>query len=77
MTANSSPPTRHTVSDPRTVERRTSATCSSTWSPSRCPQTSFTRLKSSMSSIISATVSWARPARWSSERRCSWKYRWL
>src|SRR5204862_215818 len=68
MTPNSSPPSRQTTSEPRTTARSVAARLRRTSSPVPCPYTSFTRLKSSMSSMSSATESCERLARWSSSR---------
>ena len=73
ITANSSPPSRQTTSEPRTVCESSLASAQSTSSPAPCPCTSLTRLKSSMSSISTETASCTRLARRSSERRRSWK----
>ena len=55
ITANSSPPIRQTTSPARTLARRWSASSASTSSPTAWPKTSLTFLKSSMSTITTAT----------------------
>ena len=55
ITPNSSPPSRQTTSSGRTHDRSVSASAQSSSSPTPCPCTSLTRLKSSMSSISTAT----------------------
>ena len=56
ITANSSPPIRQTTSAARTLARRWSARSASTSSPTACPKTSLTFLKSSMSTITTRDV---------------------
>ena len=62
ITPNSSPPSRQTTSSGRTHARSVSASAQSSSSPTPWPWTSLTRLKSSMSSMSTAT-GLVRPAR--------------
>src|SRR2546425_675735 len=63
ITANSSPPRRQTMSEPRTSIRTASESAIRIWSPTAWPQTSFTRLKSSMSNMSRVTESRMRLVR--------------
>src|SRR5215204_2048633 len=70
-TANSSPPIRAARSEPRKDSLKRSATARSTLSPSWWPKESFTSLKSSRSTNITATLEARRLARERALERCS------
>src|SRR6266513_1373410 len=59
-TANSSPPSRATVSEVRTDFESRCATCRISLSPTACPSVSLTVLKRSRSTSITPTVQWLR-----------------
>src|SRR5581483_1426520 len=77
MTPSSSPPSRQTMSSGRTAPRTVSARSLIISSPIPWPCTSFTRLKSSMSSMSTATGLCVMLASCSAPRSRSWKLRWL